>query len=69
MKSYLRFVYRYRSLETPEWRTIRIKGRGTTETIIGNLNPGREYELMVLSEDQKGDGMFSKALKARTKGM
>lgn len=35
---------------------------------ITNLEPGKEYEFMVLSEDRFGDGMFSKAFRTFTKG-
>lgn len=58
----------YRPTDVPEWRTLRIQSKGTTEATVPDLSPGREYELMVLSQDQHGDGMFSKALKVRTKG-
>ena len=33
------------------------------------LEPGSEYEFMVLSQDRYGDGMFSKAFKYWTKGI
>lgn len=55
--------------DVPEWRTMRIQSRGSTEATISNLMPGREYELMVLSQDSQGDGMFSKAFRARTQGI
>ncbi|KAG8287966.1 hypothetical protein J6590_025304 [Homalodisca vitripennis] len=57
----------YRPTDMSEWRTMRIQSRGSSEATVGNLLPGREYELMVLSQDSQGDGMFSKALRARTK--
>ncbi|XP_054260540.1 protein borderless-like [Macrosteles quadrilineatus] len=57
----------YRPSDVPEWRTMRLQSRGSTEATISNLLPGREYELMVLSQDTQGDGMFSKAFRARTK--
>lgn len=63
------FVNRYRSTDVPEWRTLRIQSKGTTEATVPDLSPAREYELMVLSQDQHGDGMFSKSFKVRTKGM
>ncbi|XP_063223267.1 protein borderless [Bacillus rossius redtenbacheri] len=56
----------YRPADTPEWRTMKILTRGATQATIGNLDPGRLYELMVLSQDQHGDGMFSKAVQIRT---
>lgn len=62
-------MFRYRMTDVPEWRTMRIQSRGSTEATISNLMPGREYELMVLSQDSQGDGMFSKAFRARTQGM
>jgi Fibronectin type III domain. len=60
-------LLRYRAVDLPEWRTLKIRSRDTSEAIITNLSPGREYELMVLSQDQHGDGMFSKSIKVVTK--
>lgn len=61
------FFYRFRKLNVPEWRTTRI-AKHANQVTINNLTPGQEYELMVLSQDQRGDGMFSKALRFKTKG-
>lgn len=36
------------------------------EATIQNLQPGLEYEFMVLSQDKYGDGMFSKTLRFST---
>lgn len=41
--------------------------RHMMEVTITNLEPGHEYEFMVLSQDRYGDGMFSKAFKYWTK--
>lgn len=38
------------------------------QATITNLEPGREYEFMVLSQDRFGDGMFSKTFRYFTKG-
>lgn len=45
---------------------MKILSRKITEATVNNLNPGREYEFMVLSQDKHGDGMFSKALRVFT---
>ncbi|XP_023287560.1 protein borderless isoform X2 [Orussus abietinus] len=56
----------YRPTGTSEWRTMKLPSRKITEATVNNLNPGREYEFMVLSQDNHGDGMFSKAVKVFT---
>ncbi|XP_068973749.1 protein borderless isoform X2 [Bombus flavifrons] len=56
----------YRPTDTTEWRTMKIVSRKITEATVNNLNPGREYEFMVLSQDKHGDGMFSKTLRIFT---
>lgn len=56
----------YRRLDAPEWKTLKI-ARGASQVTVDNLTPGVEYELMVLSQDQRGDGMFSKIIRYRTK--
>ncbi|XP_012222361.1 protein borderless isoform X1 [Linepithema humile] len=56
----------YRPTDTSEWRTMKIVSRKITEATVNNLNPGREYEFMVLSQDKHGDGMFSKAVRVFT---
>nr|XP_018895915.1 PREDICTED: protein borderless isoform X1 [Bemisia tabaci] len=68
IKPRLEYSVWYRATDTPEWRTMKILSRGAAEATIPNLSPGREYELMILSQDQHGDGMFSKAIRVRTKG-
>lgn len=40
--------------------------RKITEATVPNLNPGKEYEFMVLSQDKHGDGMFSKTVRVFT---
>ncbi|XP_017302427.1 protein borderless-like [Diaphorina citri] len=67
IKPRLEYSVWYRAVDLPEWRTLKIRSRDTSEAIITNLSPGREYELMVLSQDQHGDGMFSKSIKVVTK--
>lgn len=56
----------YRPTDTAEWRTMKILSRKITEATVNNLNPGREYEFMVLSQDKHGDGMFSKTVRIFT---
>ncbi|CAK9794813.1 Protein borderless [Anthophora quadrimaculata] len=56
----------YRPTDTTEWRTMKILSRKITEATVNNLNPGREYEFMVLSQDKRGEGMFSKTLRVFT---
>lgn len=46
---------------------MRILTNSMMEASITNLEPGREYEFMVLSQDRYGDGMFSKTFKYFTK--
>ncbi|KAL1462993.1 hypothetical protein WDU94_014786 [Cyamophila willieti] len=67
IKPRLEYSVWYRAVDLPEWRTLKIRARDSSEAVITNLSPGREYELMVLSQDQHGDGMFSKAIKVVTK--
>lgn len=67
IKPRLEYSVWYRAVDLPEWRTLKIRSRDTSEAVITNLSPGREYELMVLSQDQHGDGMFSKTIKVVTK--
>lgn len=45
---------------------MKIVSRKITEATVINLNSGREYEFMVLSQDKHGDGMFSKTLRVFT---
>lgn len=58
----------YRLSDAPEWRTLRVLDKTVMEATVQHLLPGREYELMVLSQDKYGDGMFSKQLRYETKG-
>ncbi|XP_053958172.1 protein borderless [Anastrepha ludens] len=62
----LEYTVWYRLTESPEWRTLRILQKNIMETTIQSLQPGREYEFMVLSQDKYGDGMFSKTLRFST---
>lgn len=67
IRSYLEYVVWYRQSDVGEWRTMRLSTGQQMETTISNLEPGREYEFMVLSQDRYGDGMFSKSFKYFTK--
>uniref|UniRef100_A0A0K8WJZ6 Protein turtle n=1 Tax=Bactrocera latifrons TaxID=174628 RepID=A0A0K8WJZ6_BACLA len=62
----LEYTVWYRLTESPEWRTMRILQKNIMEATIQNLQPGHEYEIMVLSQDKYGDGMFSKTLRFST---
>ncbi|XP_026479512.1 protein borderless-like [Ctenocephalides felis] len=64
-----RLVYKvwYRAVDVSEWRTMRVSNSLDTEANITNLMPSQEYEIMIMSEDANGDGMFSKAIKVYTK--
>lgn len=64
----LEYTVWYRLTESPEWRTLRIMQKNIMEATIQNLQPGREYEFMVLSQDKYGDGMFSKTIRFSTQG-
>lgn len=64
----LRFSIWYRPTDAQEWRTHQVKSSYIYESTIKNLEPGREYEFMVLSQDRYNDGLFSKAFRYRTKG-
>ncbi|XP_071454902.1 protein borderless isoform X3 [Hetaerina americana] len=59
----------YRREDSSEWKTLKILSVGTREAVVPNLNPGTTYDIMVLSQDVHGDGMFSKAIRVRTKGI
>lgn len=63
-----------------EWRTLRMLSKSPVrsyenfnnlnmQATISNLEPGHEYEFMVLSQDRFGDGMFSKTFRYFTKGL
>lgn len=58
----------YRQTNATEWRTMRMVSKNQMQATITNLEPGQEYEFMVLSQDRFGDGMFSKAFRYFTKG-
>lgn len=67
IRPYLEYIVWYRLSDAAEWRTMRILTNSMMEATITNLEPGREYEFMVLSQDRYGDGMFSKTFKYFTK--
>lgn len=79
IRPYLEYVVWYRLSDATEWRTLRMLTRPPVrsyenfnnhnmQATITNLEPGREYEFMVLSQDRFGDGMFSKTFRYFTKG-
>lgn len=57
----------FRAAELPLWRALPA-GEGHHLT-IENLLSGTDYEVMVLSQDPHGDGMFSKSIHVRTLGI
>ncbi|GJQ65536.1 hypothetical protein Trydic_g7637 [Trypoxylus dichotomus] len=59
----------YKPVEVGEWKTMKISSKKSLEATISNLNPGREYEFMILSKDDQGDGLFSKSIRVWTKGI
>lgn len=63
----LEYIVWYRLSNAAEWRTMKILSRNVMEATINQLEPGREYEFMVLSQDRHGDGMFSKAFRYYTR--
>lgn len=69
IRSYLEYIVWYRLSDATEWRTHRMVETHPNQAKITNLQPGREYEFMVLSQDEFGDGMFSKAFRYFTKGL
>lgn len=64
----LKFSIWFRPIDAQEWRTHQVKSNYTYQSTIRNLEPGREYEFMVLSQDRYNDGLFSKPFRYRTKG-
>ncbi|CAK1549311.1 unnamed protein product [Leptosia nina] len=52
----------YRERDDSEWRTMRVLTRGATDATVLGLRPATQYELRVLSQDQLGDGLFSKPI-------
>lgn len=62
-----RFFFRYRVENALEWKITQIDSDEIFETEIANLNPGQSYEVMVLSQDERGEGMFSRTIKVTTK--
>lgn len=68
VRPYLEYTVWYRRADSPEWRTMKMQHNSEMEVTVINLEPGREYEFMVLSQDRYGDGMFSKPYRYFTKG-
>lgn len=67
-KPKLEFSVWYRLAEFSDWKSLPALSRDIKEITIDKLLPGREYEIMVLSQDIHGDGMFSKSIKVKTQG-
>lgn len=67
VRPHLEYIVWYRLADATEWRTMRILSQNVMEATITNLEPGHQYEFMVLSQDRYGDGMFSKTFNYFTK--
>lgn len=67
IRQYLEYIIWYRPTDGIEWRTFKVSNKHMLEATITNLQPAKEYEFMVLCQDNYGDGMFSKAFRYFTK--
>lgn len=65
----LKFTIWYRLADGLEWRTHQVRSSIKHESTIENLESGREYEFMILSQDRYNDGLFSKPYRYKTKGI
>lgn len=63
----IEYIIWYRLVDSKDWRTTSIKYPQVTEVTIDHLQPGREYEFMVLAQNSFGDGVFSKPIRYSTK--
>lgn len=54
-----RYTAWYRFTDSQEWRTVTKPNDDEYEITIENLQPGREYEFMILGHNADGDGVFS----------
>ncbi|KAK2156896.1 hypothetical protein LSH36_202g01008, partial [Paralvinella palmiformis] len=52
-----------------EWQTLRVVPDEATSITVYELLPNFNYEFTVLSRNRLGDGLFSKIVTARTKGV
>ena len=52
-----------------KWQTLRVVPDEATSLTIYNLFPITLYQFSVLSRNRLGDGLFSKIVTAKTKGM
>ncbi|XP_045479639.1 protein borderless isoform X2 [Harmonia axyridis] len=57
----------YKPVESKEWKTYDVPPSSYLDATIENLDPGREYEFMVLCRDELGEGLFSKAVRLWTR--
>lgn len=64
----MKFSIWYRLSDGSEWRVHNVDSNKKYESTVEDLEPSREYEFMVLSQDRHNDGIFSKAFRFRTKG-
>lgn len=67
-KPKLDFSVWYRTTDSSTWEFLPLLATNTKEYVIRSLQPGTEYEVMVLCRDAFGDGMFSKSVVVKTKG-
>lgn len=68
IRSDMKFSIWYRLTDSLQWRVHDVKSSKKYESTIEGLEPAREYEFMVLSQDRYNDGLFSKPFRYRTKG-
>ncbi|EEB15044.1 neuronal cell adhesion molecule, putative [Pediculus humanus corporis] len=68
-KPKLDFSVWYRTTDSSTWEFLPLLATNTKEYVIRSLQPGTEYEVMVLCRDAFGDGMFSKSVVVKTKGI
>lgn len=51
-----------------QWHTLRVVPDEATQITVYKMYPDTNYEFTVLSRNRLGDGLFSKVVKAKTKG-
>lgn len=57
---------RYRSYKSQNWKMTELNN-SIHEVKIGDLISGETYDVMVLSQNDVGDGIFSKTMRVTTK--
>lgn len=67
-KPKLEFSVWHRMVDSMTWKFLPVLPADARELTIPDLLSGTDYEIMVLSKDVYGEGMFSKSIKIKTKG-